>query len=336
MIEALTHLEKSKLVIASGETHPDLATDIAREMGMDLCAIELREHPDTEPYVRIDESVRGKHVLAIQSHGASSEKSKNDSFLQHLGIIDAARLSKASTITAISPNLIGSRGDRQVLPRESVPAHLYLRMLGLAGASSLVTVDLHSPATLGAFYGSVDHLSAQPLLRAKLAQKIRGDKEQYVVISPDVGHSKEALRNAQALGIDMISLDKSRDPRDSTSISHASKVDGVNDRVCLMMDDLIDTAGTLHSAALTLKNSGAKAVYAAATHGWFSRPGPERLEDSFIDEIIVTDTLPTRYAKDILGDRLQVVSVAKMMATALVQIVTEGSVEEMTKQGTYP
>jgi ribose-phosphate pyrophosphokinase len=137
--------EKDRLVIFSGRTHPDLAKGIAAGMGVELGDENLRDHPDTSPYVRLDENVREKHVIAVQSHGAARGKSMSDSLVEHLGMIDAARLAGATRITALAPNLAGTRQDRQAKARESVSSVLYLRMLRLAGVTDLVTVDPHSP-----------------------------------------------------------------------------------------------------------------------------------------------------------------------------------------------
>jgi ribose-phosphate pyrophosphokinase len=325
----LSQVQKDRLFLASGETHPDLSARIAENMGVELGKVELRTHPNTEQYVRYEDSVRGKHVVIIQPHAPANGRSVNDSLHQHLEMINAAKLASASHITALAINLAGARQDRKTKGREGVSVALNLRMLEVAGASRLVTVDLHSPQSLSAFSGQYDHLTAQPLLRKALGEQIEGDKERYVVVSPDSGRSKLSERTAQELGVDIMYLAKTRDRDNSSLVKHQSRVPNVDGRTCFMIDDMIDTAGTIQSAAETLYNSGAERIVTAATHGWFSDPAIERLQASPIDQIIITDTLPIDIARHELGDRLTVVSVAGMVANALGEIITEGSVSRI-------
>ncbi|MES2970777.1 MAG: ribose-phosphate pyrophosphokinase [Patescibacteria group bacterium] len=320
---------REKLFLASGETHSGLSMRIADAMGLKLGGVILRTHPNTEQYVRYEESVRGKHVMAIQPHARTKDRSVSDALHQHLEMIYAAKLASAAQITAVAPNLAGARQDRQSKGRESVSIALTLLMLKLAGASRVVTVDLHSPQTLPVFDGPCDHLTAQPLLRESVRTRIVGDPAGYVVVSPDIGHSKMAEHHAQALGVEVIHMTKTRDPHDSTKIIRQSKVHGVNGRTCFIIDDILDTAGTLQSAAESLHNSGASRIVTAATHGWFSDPAIERLKNSPIDEIFITDTMPVDTAQEELGSQLQVVSVSGMIAHALREIVVEGSVSEI-------
>jgi ribose-phosphate pyrophosphokinase len=286
----------------------------------------------------LDENVREKHVIAVQSHGAARGKSMSDSLVEHLGMIDAARLAGATRITALAPNLAGTRQDRQAKARESVSSVLYLRMLRLAGVTDLVTVDPHSPVMPQE--GMVrTTLTAQTLLREALAQKMTEAgtllSNSYVMVSADAGHTAEAEPHADALGIELVTIPKIRDPNDRTKISRPSEIEGVDGKVCFMMDDMIDTAGTLVSAAETLERSGATDVYAAATHGFFSDPGIERLYNSSITQIFITDTLPVNRAKNELGDRLQVVSVADIIADSMTRIIQGRSVSETAAGQSY-
>lgn len=334
MSEGLTPEQKDQLVVVGGHTHLELSGDIATAMGLELGQIELRDHPDTQPYARFDESVRGKHVIAIQTHGAVDGKSVPDSFLQHMSMIDAARLASAGRITALSPNFAGTRQERQTKPRETVSLDLNLRIARLAGATDLVTVDPHSPVTR--FEGTSTVLTAQTLLRAALSESVNISPEDFVVVSPDQGHSTQSQVHADALGLGpVVTIQKLRDPEDSTKIIRPETIEGVEGLTCLILDDMIDTAGTLTSAAHTLHKSGATAVYAAATHGFFSNPGLERLESSPIDRIFITDTLPVGRAKSGLGDRLQVVSVADMIADSMERIIQGRSVSETAAGQSY-
>jgi ribose-phosphate pyrophosphokinase len=335
MAEGLSPAQKEQLAVVTGDTHPQLAINIAGEMGVELMPVELRFHADTEPYVRYEESVRGKHVIVVQTHGAVDGRSVSDSLHQQLALIDAARLSSAASITALSPNLAGARQDRKSKPRESVLAGLNLRMMRLAGANDLVTMDVHSPATLTAFNGPAENLTAQPLLREELQELITQDPADSVVVSPDVGHSKDAQRHAARLGLGVVHMIKERDPKDPTRIIRPEKVDGVEGKTCFMIDDMIDTFGTLDSAAYVLRESGAVAIYAAATHGIFSGPGLERAQGSSIDRIYVTDTLPQALARNALQDRLRVVSVAPKIAQSLEHMISGGSVSEIFEGQNY-
>lgn len=326
--------QKEQLVVVSGRTHPELGAAIADGMGVTLSAIELADHRDTSIYTRLCESVRDKHVIAIQTHGAAEGKSIADSFVEHVQMLDAARLSGASRITALAPNLAGTRQERQVKPRESVSAILDLRILRLAGATNLVTVDPHSPVTHLEGITSTT-LTAQTLLREAVTEEMTDLTEGYVVVSPDVGHSKDAQVHADALGLGLVTMRKVRDPDDPTKINRPDPVDGVEGLTCLIFDDMIDTAGTLASAAETLERSGAKAVYAAATHGFFSDPGLERLQSAPINKIFITDTLPVGEAQEALGDRLEVVTVGDMIADSMVRIIQGRSVSETAAGQSY-
>ncbi len=332
-IPPLPQEERERIALVSGRTHPDLAHGISEVMGVELAGIELRDQPDTDLYVRYEESVAEKHVIVVQSHAARDGKSIVDSFYEQALMIDTANTSGASRITAVVPNLAGARQDRPSRPHEPHTTFLNLDILRNAGATGLITVDPHSPVTLGGFRGpgvSQTPLTAQFLLREAISEKINGDPEQYVVVAPDEGHLKPAARHAHALGdLPSVSIEKTRSREDSSRIIRPTKVEGVDGRTCLILDDMIDTAGTLTSAAETLRNSGAVAIIAAATHGIFSDPGLERLQDSCIDAIIVTDTVPVDDAREALGARLEVVSVAPLIGYSLMRRIQGLSVSEI-------
>ncbi len=327
----LSNQQKEGLFLASGDTHPELATAIAQNMGMALGPVELRQHPNGEPYVRYEESVRGKHVMVIQPHAPANGRSVSDSFHQHLEMIYAAKLASADSITAVSPNLAGARQDKKSRGRESVSIAVTLRAMHMVGASRIVTVDLHTPQSLAIFDGPHDHLPTLPLLSAELAARMTGNEDDYVMVAPDEGRSKRAEAYAAKLGIDSIQIPKKKSmgSGDLAKITRQPSVDGVDGRTCFLIDDMIDTAGTIGTAADVLRNSGAENIYVAATHGWFSGPAVELLKASPIKQIIVTDTIPLNGAQHELGSQLKVISVAGMVANALKEIATGGSVSTL-------
>lgn len=333
-MSAIPEALKDGVYLASGDTHPQLAGAIATEMQLKLGAITLYPHANTEPYVRLDESVRGKQVIIVQPHGRTPNQSVSDSFHQQLEMLNAAYLASAAHIIAVSPSLAGARQDRKVQGRESVSIGLNLQLMETAHANRIVTVDLHSPQSLAAFRGQYDHLSAQPLLRSEMAKLMVDDLSAYVVVSPDIGHAGFASRNADAMGIEMIPVRKRRGP-DGQTFRPDTRIDGVQDRTVFMFDDMIDTAGTIGTAAQVLQASQAAKIFVGATHGWFSEPALERLQESPIDSVFITDSLPIDTAVyEALGERLRVLSIAPMIGAALTEIVTNGSVSEMFEEAT--
>lgn len=323
------------LYIASGSTHPELAVATAEAMGLKLGALEHKQFPDTELYVRYGESVRGDHVFAFQTHAARPEHSINDSIQELLLMVDAAKRASAREITAVIPHFAYSRQDRKAKGREPISAAVVAKQLAVVGADRIVSVDLHSPQTQATFDGPFDHLTAEPLLRKQLKKRIKGDREGFVIVAPDSGRAKTAEHYSQALKIDVVNMSKSRDKKDSSKIVRPHKVDEVDGKICFLIDDMIDTAGTLVSAAETLRNSGAVKVFAAATHGLFSDPAIERIKNAPIDEVLVTDTVPMNIAQTELGDKLKVISIATLVGKALTQIAIHGSVSEIFHDQNY-
>lgn len=328
MISTMESIDKD-VVFVTGETHPELALGISEELGIKLGELALETHPNSEQYVRFMESVRGKHVIIFQPHAAVEGRSVSDSFHQHLEMICAAKLASANEITAIMPHLAGTRQDRKAQGRESVSSALNIRLLAAAGVSRLVAVDLHAPQTASLFYGPFDHLTAQPLLREAMESVVNIDEGNTVVVAPDAGHSKTAAYHARELDIQAVYLNKGRSNQDRTKVSHEQKFDGVSGQVCMLFDDIIDTAGTLTSACWALEGNGAEDIYVAATHGFFSGSAVSRIKGSPINKIFVTDTVPVARAKEALGDQLHVVTVAPMIASAIFEIVTNGSVSKL-------
>jgi ribose-phosphate pyrophosphokinase len=256
--------------------------------------------------------------------------SPNDAIAQQELLADAAKTSSASRITAVAPFMGYLRQDRKAKGREGVGARRLIRNLVNNGFDSFVTVDMHSASVQVAFDGPFDNLIAQMLLREAMIEEIAGyNRADCLVVAPDAGATKMADRHRKELGTKLLYLAKSRDAGDSLKISREERVEEADGRVCVVFDDMIDTAGTLVSAANALKNSGAIAVYVAATHGLFSEPAIENLQGAPIDRILVTDTVPVDDVSEALGEKLRVVSVGPMIANALKQIITNGSVSEL-------
>jgi len=316
------------VAFANGNTHPELGKRVAALLGIELSPVKFARFADTETYVRHEESVRGKLLVAFQTHAPVDGNSTADSFYQHLQMIDAGARGGAAKVMAVAPCMAGSRQDRQVLPREAVSADLNLDLLRSAGATHFVTVDIHDTHTLTSFRkpGVYDHLTAQPALRAKLAELMIGDQDDYIMIAPDEGHSKILRAQAELLGVELKDMVKTRDKHREV-VSHVGRVGDVEGKTCFIMDDMISTGGTVASAAEKLHESGAKRIYVAATHPWFSGSAAERLADAPIEQIIVTDTLPIRdEVQERLGNKLQIVSSAELIADGLKQILIGGSV----------
>ncbi len=292
------------LYIVTGTVHPKLAEETVKHMGLSLGALNRKRFANSELYVQYEQSVRGKHVIIIQTfaHDYKRHLSVNDALMETMLLIDAARRSSAREITVVIPYLGYSRQDRKAKGREPISAAVVTRMLEMAGAHRLVTIDMHSPQVQGTFHGPFDHLIAERLildgLKAEMGDR---DPELFAIVSPDTGRAKDAERAANILSVRLRHLQKTRDPRDSSKLIRPKKLQGVEGRICFMTDDMIDTAGTLITAAETLRKSGATAVIASATHALLSDPAIERLEGGAIDKLIVTDTVPIDTPKRFLA-----------------------------------
>ncbi|MDB5167120.1 MAG: Ribose-phosphate pyrophosphokinae [Candidatus Saccharibacteria bacterium] len=325
----------ARTYLASGSTHVELAQQTSDEMGIELGNVERKMFPNTELYIRYGDSIRGKHVFIIQSLAAVDSRSVNDSFMEALIMVDAAKRASASEITVVVPYLAYGRQDRKARGREPISAAAVIRSLQSAGADRIVSVDMHSAQTQATFNGPFDHLTAETLIQAALEERVKGDVEKFVVVSPDGGRAKVAEDYANELGVSVVHMTKSRDREDSSKIARPHVIAGVEGLTCLMIDDIIDTAGTLVSAAETLKRSGAARIITCATHGIFSKPALERLMAAPIDEIIVTNTVPLDEAKKVLGDKLEILSIAPILAQTLTEITTRGSVSKIFNDRNY-
>jgi ribose-phosphate pyrophosphokinase len=325
-------IDPDDLYIVSGTVHPKLAEETVKAMGLTLGPLNTKRFANSELYVQYDASVRGKHVIIIQTfaHDYKRNLSVNDALMETMLLIDAARRSSAREITVVIPYLGYSRQDRKAKGREPISAAVVTHMLESAGAHRLVTIDMHSPQVQGTFRGPFDHLIAERLILEGLREEMADrDPELFAIVSPDTGRAKESERAADILGVRLRHLQKTRDRHDSSKLVRPKRLQGVEGRICIMTDDMIDTAGTLLTAAETLRKSGATGVIASATHALLSDPALDRLQDTAIDKLIVTDTVPVDYARKVLGDRLVVLPVAPLIADALREIATGGSVSDL-------
>lgn len=333
---SLSEDQKNETVLVSGFSHPELAEGIARTMGLPLLSVNEKMFPNSELYNRYGESVRGNRVFIIQSHVRSmlgdEKTSVNDALMQQLLLTDAAFGASATEITAVNPYLGYQRQDRKSKGRESLAAALILRLMATSHTNRVVTMDMHAPSTQGVFsgYGRFDHLTAQRVLRKNMLKEVSHfDPSEITVVAPDAGASKMAERHRKEIGAALLHLTKSRNAEDSQQIERDMYVPEADGRVCILFDDMIDTAGTLVSASEALKNSGAKAIYLAATHGILSDPAIDRLKEAPIDRLLVTNTLPVSTAKHELGDKLRVVDIAPVIGRALMCIISNRSVSEI-------
>ncbi|MGH9125015.1 MAG: ribose-phosphate diphosphokinase, partial [Acidimicrobiales bacterium] len=309
-----------------GRSHPELAERIASALGLELADPGLVDFANGEIRPRFAESVRGADVFIVQSHCRTPGRSVNDSLMEHWLMIDAAKRASAKRITAVCPFYGYSRQDRKSKGREPISARLVADFFTAAGADRIMSVDLHSGQIQGFFDGPVDHLTAVPVLTSYLRQHAPPG---FVMVAPDTGRTKVAEQAARHLSgdVDVASVYKRR-PKDAINQVQALDVMGqVRGKMCVLIDDMIDTAGTICAAADILIDKGATEVWAMATHAVLSDPAIDRLKNSQLSRVVVTDTLPLPPEKQI--DKIEVCSVAHMFADAIDAVFEDGSVSEI-------
>ena len=316
-----------RMALYTGRTHPELAREVAAYLNIELGEAHLVEFANGEIRPRFGESVRGCDVFIMQSHFGFNGHSINDSIMEQLIMIDAAQRASAKRITAVCPFYGYARQDRKAEGREPITARLIADLFKAAGAKRMVSIDLHSGQIQGFFDGPVDHLTAMPVIE----QYIRDHATNPVIVSPDAGRIKVAERMQQHLGEELgadLAFVYKRRPKGSTNVAEALDVIGdVDGRLCILTDDMIDTGGTIVSAADLLLSKGATEVWAMATHGVLSGPAIERLSASRINRVVLTNTLPLSPAAHI--DKIQVLSVGKIIADALAAVFDDTSVSEI-------
>jgi ribose-phosphate pyrophosphokinase len=312
---------QKRLVLLAGRSYPDLAQEVADNMGIDLSPVLAYDFANGEIFIRFQESVRGTDAFVLQSHTTPINKW----IMEQLIMIDALKRASAKRITVIVPFYGYARQDKKHRGREPISARLIADLFKTAGADRLMTVDLHTSQIQGFFDGPVDHLFALPLLAKHVAA--RTPRERITVVSPDAGRVRVAERWTDVLGAPLAIIHKRRDPDVPNQVRVFEVVGDVRDRVCVVVDDMIDTGGTIVKAAETLFENGAAEVIVAATHAILSDPARERLQGSRISEVIVTNTLPIPPEKQF--DKLTVLSIAPILAKAITEVFTDGSVTSM-------
>ena len=311
---------KKRLELFTGRSHPALAHEIAEHLGIELGEPELVDFANTEVRCRFGESIRGADVFIVQSHVAPV----NHSIMEQLIMIDAAKRASAKRITAVCAYYGYGRQDRKAEGREPITAKLVADMLTAAGADRIVSVDLHSGQIQGFFDGPFDHLTAMPVLIDYLRQNVAGD---LVVVSPDIGRAKVAERYARHLDARVAFVDKRRDKKKVNVVEAKTIIGDVEGKTCVLVDDMIDTAGTICAAAEALAAAGAADIWAAATHGVLSDPALDRLKNSVISKVVITNTLPLPPDRHI--DKIEVLSIAKVVADAIDAVFEDTSVSEI-------
>jgi ribose-phosphate pyrophosphokinase len=316
-----TVIPRERILIFSGRSHPELAQKIASELGLTLGRVKLSTFANGEIYCRFEESVRGADVFVVQT----IYDKVNDYLMELLVMIDALKRASAERITAVIPHYGYARQDKKTLSREPITAKLIADLLTTAGVQRVVVMDLHAAQIQGFFDCPVDHLTALPVILNYFKEKFGDELKNWVVCSPDVGRVKMAKKAADILGADLAVLHKSRPEHNVARI--AEVVGDVKDKNVLIIDDMIDTGGTIVSGVEALKKSGAKKVYVASTHGLFSGPAKERLVNADIEEVVVTDTVP--FYEKMTVEKVTVVSVASIFAQTLKNIHEDVSVSDL-------
>jgi ribose-phosphate pyrophosphokinase len=312
---------KKRLVLISGRAHPQLALDVAKELDISLVPTDARTFANGEIYARFDESVRGTDAFVLQSHCTPI----NEWLMEQLIMVDALKRASAKRITVVAPFFPYARQDKKGRGREPISARLVADLFKTAGADRIMSIDIHASQIQGFFDGPFDHLFAMPVLLEHFRAQL--DPETLTVVSPDMGRVRVADVWSDKLGAPLAIIHKRRDPFVPNQVSVHEIVGQVEGRVCLLVDDLIDTGRTIVKAAEALKKAGAKGVVVAATHAVFSDPATEILQSEFIDKVVVTDTLPI--PEDKRWDRLEVLSIAPTIAGAIREVFGDGSVTSM-------
>jgi len=311
---------QKRLVIVSGRAHPQLAADVAEALGTDVVHTDARTFANGEIYARYDESVRGADVFVLQSMPAPL----NEWIMEQLIMVDALKRASVKRITVVVPFYPYGRQDKKGRGREPISARLMADLYKAAGADRIMSVDLHAAQIQGFFDGPVDHLFAMPVL---LEHFHALNEPKLTIVSPDMGRVRVADVWSDKLEAPLAIIHKRRDPKVANQVSVHEIVGEVQGRVCLIVDDLIDTGRTIAKAAEALKAAGALKVIVAATHAVFSDPAVELLQSDFIDSVVVTDTLPIPPEKRFPS--LTVLPIAPLLARAIYEVFDDGSVTSM-------
>ncbi len=320
-MSGITTSGEKKLKLFSGRAHPELAKEVAAALGTDLVPTKAYDFANGEIYVRFLDSARGADCFVMQSHTAPI----NQWIMEQLIMIDALKRASARSITAILPFYGYARQDKKHLGREPISARLVADLLAQAGADRIMAVDLHTAQIQGFFAGPVDHLFALPMLCDYVGERV--DRSKLTIVSPDAGRVKVADQWCDRLDAPLAIIHKRRDTSQANTILSAEVVGDVKGRVCVLVDDMIDTAGTICAAADALFENGAADVIVAATHGVLSGPAADRLKNSRVSEFVFTNTLPT--PAELQLDKVTTLSIAPSIAAAIREVFEEGSVTSL-------
>ncbi|MFP4636123.1 MAG: ribose-phosphate diphosphokinase [Nitriliruptoraceae bacterium] len=317
---------KKRMMIFSGTSYPALAREVADHLGMRLGEVKLSQFSNGELYARFAESVRGADVYVIQSHVSIPDgMSINDFIIEQLVMLDALKRASAKRTVAVIPYYGYSRSDKKALSREAIAARMVADMYESVGVDRIMSVDLHTGQIQGFFHDPFDHLTALPLLKGWIEDNTSADNR--VIVSPDAGRVRLTEKFAGHLGSPIAILHKRRDPSRHNVAESLDVIGDVEGREVVLIDDMIDTAGTICGAATLLKERGAQRVIACATHPLFSGPAAERLVASEIEKVVVTNTIPIPDERR--SDKLVVLSIAPILASALRAVFEDQSVSEI-------
>lgn len=329
----LTTEQIKEVAIFSGSCNIELAQEVVSGLGVELGKIELKTFPNGERYVRYEESVREKRLYLIQSLASTAIGSINDYNVEFKQMIRAARGASANKINAFPIPFAYARHDKKDRGRETNAAADEIVQYEEAGADRLMTIDIHSEQTQGAARKPMDLLTSRPIFIPILREKIAEDPNNSIFVSPDIGRIKTSAKYASRLGnIAFTMIAKERLLEDPSQTIFPDRIDGVGGKNCYMVDDMIDTAGTIIGASEVLKRSGAKTITVLATHGYFSNNAAEKLKQAPIDNIYTTNTIPQDDFKKILGDHLHVASVGPLLAEAIYTYENHGSISALRRE----
>ncbi|MCI7238606.1 MAG: ribose-phosphate pyrophosphokinase [Anaerococcus sp.] len=319
------YIQRGELTLLSGNSNRDLAESVAKYLGIELLDADIEKFKDGEISVKINQSIRGKDVYIMQPTSSPT----NDNLMELLILIDACRRASAGYINAIVPYYGYARQDRKTRGREPITAKLVANLLTTAGADRVVTMDLHAGQIQGYFDIPVDHFSAIRLLSTHFTDIVKDNSEDYVVVSPDLGGVRRAREFADYLKLPIAIIEKRR-PKPNVS-EVMSVIGEFKGKHAIIVDDMIDTAGTITNASEFLIDSGARDVYIVATHGVFSGDAIDKLNNSRVKEVVITDTI--KQPEEKLIDKLTIMSIAPLLAEATYRINTYESISGLFADG---